>query len=88
MAQQPLPSMFDPSPPGYVDPPIVYLEFMSFLMERPTMCEAPDVDDEQEESVEEIHAPEDLAEAEVLYPFTDTELNIEDVCHLYLQPGS
>ena len=52
------------------------------------MCEAPDVDDEQEESVEEIHAPEDLAEAEVLYPFTDTELNIEDVCHLYLQPGS
>ena len=31
----------------------------------PTMCNTPDVDDEQE-NVEEIHVPEDLAEVEVL----------------------
>ena len=68
MAQQPLPSMFNPPLPGYVDPPIIYPEFISFLMDpdfTPTMCDTPD-DDEQEENVEEIHVPEDLVEVEVL----------------------
>ena len=47
MARQPLPSMFAPPPPSHVDPPVIYPQFISYVIEPEftPMCDTPNVSD-------------------------------------------
>jgi len=94
--QQPLPSLFAPPPPGYVDPPIVYPEFLeySILPEfTPMFDEAdeepqvgPTVTDsvtQEGDSLTEEGLPEDLKDLSHLDISMPLNTDIETICKIY-----
>jgi len=98
MQQQPLPSLFAPPPPGYMEPQIVYPQFIEYSIqpqftpmsdqvhEEPEVGPTDSVTEEGDSVTEEgpCALPEDLQDLSDLDNSMPLTTDIEAICEIYL----